>query len=180
MTDTTFTNSYIETDAILEAYIGADPRASAIALKALAAANQEWYCQRATSIIDRFVFQGIKLLSTQAREFPRKYTIADDQEYPWGAMNVLVDAYGYAYISTDVPTDVINACCEEAIALYAFYADSDNVDREAMINQGVQNYNLGGVYSETLKSSLYQQTGLRSPEAQALLEPYLENAPFII
>jgi len=45
MVDTPFTDIYIETDAELEALIGADPRAAAVALKALAAAAQEWYCQ---------------------------------------------------------------------------------------------------------------------------------------
>jgi len=48
MVDTPFTDIYIETDAELEALIGADPRAAAVALKALAAAAQEWYCQEAT------------------------------------------------------------------------------------------------------------------------------------
>ena len=48
MVDTEFADSYIETDTILEALIGADPRAAAVALKALAAASQEWYCQEAT------------------------------------------------------------------------------------------------------------------------------------
>lgn len=35
MTDTTFSDSYIATDALLEAMIGADPRTSSVALKAL-------------------------------------------------------------------------------------------------------------------------------------------------
>jgi len=60
MVDTPFTDSYIETDAELEALIGADPRASAIALKALAAASQEWYCQEATRRIDSLPLRGTK------------------------------------------------------------------------------------------------------------------------
>ena len=40
MTDTSFADSYIETDAELEAMIGADKRASAIALKAASATDQ--------------------------------------------------------------------------------------------------------------------------------------------
>lgn len=48
MVDTPFNDSYIETDAILAAMIGANPSASAVALKALAAASQAWYCQEAT------------------------------------------------------------------------------------------------------------------------------------
>ena len=45
------TASYVSI-AELEAYIGADPRTAAIALKAAADATQLWYCQRATRIID--------------------------------------------------------------------------------------------------------------------------------
>jgi hypothetical protein len=52
MADTSFTSSYVLTDAVLEAYIGADPRAGSITFKALAAASREWYCQAATRAID--------------------------------------------------------------------------------------------------------------------------------
>lgn len=78
MTDTTFSDSYIETDAILEAMIGANPSASAVALKALAAASQAWYCQEATRHIDRLTLAGQKYdtdiiagVAVQALQFPR-------------------------------------------------------------------------------------------------------------
>jgi len=52
MSDTAFSDSYIETDAELETLIGADKRASAVALKAAIAADQPWYCAEATGHID--------------------------------------------------------------------------------------------------------------------------------
>lgn len=176
MADTEFTSSYVLTDAILETFIGANPKAAAVALKAASASTQLWYCQEATRSIDRLPLQGYKLTSSQARQFPRKY----DPSYPiswspWGNI-VTEDAYGYIYMSTSVPQDVIDACCEEAIAIYAFGSDTDNIDREAMKDNGVQNYNLGGVYSENLKSSFNDLRGLRSREAYKLLEKYIENS----
>lgn len=169
MVDTSFSGSYILTDAILEAYIGADPRAAAIALKALAAASQEWYCQRATKAIDALSFKGQTYYdigtgeNEQERQFPR-----------W------ID--GQAYAETDsgdgaeVPQEVIDACCEEAIALYAFYSDSDRTDRKTMKDDGVQNYNLGGVYSEALGKSHLDKHGLMSSEARRLLSGYLSGS----
>ena len=78
MVDTPFTDSYIESDAELETLIGADPRAAAVALKALAAASQEWYCQEATRHIDQLPLRGTKYdidvvagVPDQPRAFPR-------------------------------------------------------------------------------------------------------------
>ena len=169
MPDTSFINSYVLTDAVLEAYIGADPRAAAIALKALAAANQEWYCQRATKIIDGLSLKGRTYYDIgegtdeQQRQFPRWIDhVAHDYD----------DENGVA----QVPQAVIDACCEEAIALYAFYADSDRTDRKTMAEDGVQNYNLGGVYSETLGKSHAVKHSLMSSEAKRLLAGYIAGA----
>ena len=179
MTD--FTSSYVLSDTILEAYIGNDPRAAAIALKALAATSQEWYCQKATKAIDALNYQGYKLNETQDRQFPRKYQIPDDEIYPYGTVNILVDAYGFGYLSIDPPKDIIDACCEEAIAIYAFNTTSSNTDRENLRLQGVQSFSMGGIYSETLTNPTKNQNyGIRSQDAYDLLEQYIESAPFII
>ncbi len=177
MADTTFTNSYITTDALLETAIGADPRAAAIALKALAAASQEWYCQKATEALDKIAFQGLKKTSSQARQFPRKFVLDPEQENPWGE-TVTLDTYGY-YAQAAVPAEVEKACVEEAIALYAFYADTDNTDRQSMRDQGVQSYSLGGVYSESFGAAP-DYAGLKSKAAYELIRDWIENAPNII
>jgi len=179
MPDTTFTASYVTTDAILETYLTNDPRASAIALKAASAAAQGWYCIRATKLIDAIPFQGFKLASTQTLEFPRKYK-KSEYDSPWGA-TITEDAYGYIYDSSSVPQAIIDACAEEAIAQYAFFADSDNVDRKAMKEQGVESYNLGGVYSETLKrSNADTHYGLLSSEAYNILTKYIARSAAIV
>lgn len=177
MTDTTFSDSYIETDAELETLIGSDPRAAAVALKALAAASQAWYCQKATQAIDRLPFQGWKAASGQALQFPRKFQLDPEQDNPWGAI-VTLDSYGY-YAQSAVPAEVLAACVEEAIALYAFLNDSDRVDRDAMKRDGVKQYNLGGVYSEGF-GPVEDQGKLRSEEAYLLLEPWIEKAPLMV
>jgi hypothetical protein len=80
---------------------------------------------------------------------------------------------GYAV----VPKQVKAACCWEALALLQFASDTDNADREAMKNGGVQSYNMGGAYSETLGKSFFEKKHIRSLQALQLLRPYLELRP---
>jgi len=179
MPDTTFTASYVTTDAVLETYLTNDPRTAAIALKAASAAVQSWYCIRATKIIDAIPIQGHKLTSTQTLEFPRKYK-KSEYDSPWGA-TITEDAYGYIYDSSSVPQAVIDACAEEAIALYQYYSDTDNSDRENLKAQGVESYNIGGIYSETLKSPhTVKFFGLHSKEAYNLLEKFIARCSMIV
>lgn len=141
MVDTTFTNSYIETDAELETLIGGDKRASAIALKAAPSTDQEWYCQEATRHIDSLVLRGQKGdltttsgVATQTLEFPR-----------------LIDGVGVGngedLITTpEVPDQVKRACLEEAIAIYQAGASGGLKDLQ---EQGVQAMSIGGKLSYT-------------------------------
>lgn len=163
MTD--FSDSYVLSDTVLEAYIGADPKVEAVALKAAVAATQEWYCRRATKIIDALPLRGIKYLTdgTQARQFPRQYREGYD-------MNEITG-------EAEVPQAVIDACCEEAIALYAHYADSDGLARSSLQKQGVKTYSLGGGYSETFgPSNDDKHYGLRSQEAYDLIAKHIARS----
>ena len=133
MADTPFSDSYIETDAELEALIGVDPRAAAVALKALAAASQEWYCQEATRHIDQLPLRGTKYdidvvagVPDQPLAFPR---IIDGITCDWNSSISL----------TIVPSDVKRACVEEAIALYQ-YQDSPDMAYQEM---GIKKLQLG-------------------------------------
>lgn len=172
MTD--FTGSYVLTDTVLEAAIGADPRTAAIALKAAAAATQAWYCQRATQNIDRLPFQGWKKLSSQALQFPRKFQLDPEQDNPWGE-SVSLDSYGY-YAQSAVPAEVISACVEEAIALYEHYSDSERTSRQALQADGVKSFSLGGGYSESF-GSISTKGDMKSRDAYLLLEGWIELAP---
>jgi len=145
---------------------------------AATAPNQTIALQMATAKIDALEYSGYKLLSTQARAFPRKYQKTDSVN-PWGNL-LSEDSLGYIYDSDAVPQDVLDACCLEALALINFYADSDNTDRQAMKDQGVKNYNLGGVYSETLDSSAFDRYNMYSPEAYRLLQKYFGRRADIV
>lgn len=129
MVDTTFSSSYIATDAELETLIGSDPRAAAVALKALAAASQAWYCQEATRHIDAISLRGIKYDYDQALEFPR---IID---------NVIVGDEDQIAV---VPDGVVWACLEEAIAIYSAGTSGGLKDLQ---EQGVASMSIGGKLS---------------------------------
>jgi hypothetical protein len=171
MADTPVTNSYITTIELAEAYFAGDPRATAfLALNS----GMAWYLKRATKAIDAMPLTGMTYYiynrnttidtDEQTLAFPR---VIDGKVHDWDEDTIL----------PMVPQNVKDACCEEAIALYKFFADSDNTDRQAMKEQGVQNYNLGGVYSETLvASNPDKHKGLLSSEAYRLMKGYLAGA----
>ena len=141
MVDTPFTDSYIETDAILEAMMGANPSASAVALKALAADSQAWSCQEATRHIDRLTLAGQKYdtdivagVAVQALQFPR---IIDGVTCNWND-------------STDlpiVPQAVKDACMEEALTIFSQGAGG----RRDLQEQGVASDSIGGKLQETFR-----------------------------
>ena len=165
MTETPVTSSYIETIEEAESYFSGDPRATAfLALESIA-----WYLQRATKIVDGLSFKGRTYYdigtgeNEQQRQFPR---------WIGGVAHDYDDELGVA----QVPQAVKDACCEEALALYLFYVDSDRTDRQTMVEDGVQNYNLGGVYSESLGKSHVTKHGLMSSEAKRLLAGYVAGA----
>lgn len=154
MADTPFTDSYIETDTELETLIGADPRAAAVALKALAAASQEWYCQEATRHIDSSLLRGTKYNPYQDLAFPR---IIDGK--------VVGDLYRVPII----PEDVKRACAEEAITIYQ--SVSSGGDRQALQDAGVQSFSIGGKLQETFVTGAGKET-LRSLRARQIMRKY--------
>lgn len=170
MVDTAFTDSYIETDAELEALIGADPRAAAVALKALAAASQEWYCAEATRHIDQLPLRGRKYdidvvagVPDQPRAFPR---IIDGVACDWNSSTSLAI----------VPTDIKRACMEEAIAIYAHLASGAATKRQDLQAQGVKSYSIGKL-SETFGGAPANRSyGMLSQEAYRYLSKYVARS----
>ena len=165
MVDIPFTDSYIETDAELEALIGAaDPRAAAIALKALAAASQEWYCQEATRRIDALPLRGTKYdidivagVPDQPRAFPR---IIDGVTCDWNSSTSLAF----------VPADVKRACVEEAIALYQYQDSPDMAYQEMGIKQ--LQLGTGAGFSVTYSGSL-TAISIMSTRAKQIMRRYM-------
>jgi hypothetical protein len=176
MVDTTVSDSYLTTVELATALLS--KRLGLSTWTAALSADKVIALQQATAEIDALDFMGFKYLSTQARAFPRKYMLGPEYESPWG-ITLSIDAYGYCYES-EVPDCVELACALEAHTLIKFYADSDNTDRQAMKDQGVQNYNLGGVYSETLKGSIFDKCGMYSKEAYNLISKYVDTSPLLV
>lgn len=164
MADTTFTNSYFLTDAALEAAIGADPRTAAIALKAAAAATQEWYCQEATRHIDALPLRGVKYdlaytgsVANQPLEFPR---VIDGETV----------GNGGEYLTTAVVPDLVKrACLEEAIAIYQAGSSGGLKDLQ---EQGVQSMSIGGKLSYTFVGG-GSSSPLLSAAAKRLMRRYV-------
>lgn len=152
MTDTTFSDSYIETDAELETLIGSNPKTAAVALKAAAAATQEWYCQEATRHIDQMPLRGTKYEYDQDLEFPRIIdgVIVGDEDQ-----------------NAVVPTLIKQACLEEALAIYA----NASGGRRKLQEEGVQSYTIGGKLSETFRPGA-GQSPLESITAARILRRY--------
>jgi hypothetical protein len=171
MVDTPVTESYIATLELALAYFSGDPRAAAFIATP---ATMAWYLKKATKKIDSLPLKGstyyystnniLIVGQQQARQFPR---LIDGVCYGWNINTTL----------PEVPQDVLDACCEEALALYLFYADTDRSERKTMKEDGVQSYSLGGDYSENLgKSNSDKHKGLLSSEAYDFLKGYIAGA----
>jgi hypothetical protein len=151
--------SYVN-EADATTYFTGDPRSTAAFISAIA-----WYLKRATKAIDGLPLRGHKYMfyGTQVRQFPREYRDGFD----WDELTGLVE----------VPDRVLDACCEEALALYLFYADTDRTERKAMAEDGVKSYSLGGDYGESLGASgADKHYGLKSTEAYNLLSSHIARS----
>ena len=149
MTDTEFSDSYIATDAELEAMIGGDKRASAIALKAASASDQSWCCQEATRHIDSLPLRGYRYEEPYIENGSQKDVNSDGLtqtlEFPRYIDGSIVD-YDHGTNLPVVPDLVKRACLEEAIAIYQ---DGSSGGLKDLQEQGVQSMSIGGKLSYT-------------------------------
>lgn len=170
MTETPVADSYISTEEEAQAYFAGDPRAVSF----LSLASLAWYLQRATKTIDNLPLKGRTYYDfvtvspitglQQDRQFPRWI---DGMCYGWNVNTLL----------PEVPQEVLDACCEEALAIYTHNADADSQERLALQNQGVKSYTLGGGYSESFGSSgKARHKGLLSQDAYDFLKGYISGA----
>lgn len=176
MTDTPVSDSYLETIEAADAIFA--QRLGAANWTATSSADKAKALQMATAAIDSQTYTGLKYLSTQDRQFPRKYAgDPNDVEDPWGGV-VNYDNYGYIYESTSVPDKVLLACCLEALALIDYYSNTDPIDESDMIARGIKSFTLGKL-SMTFSGSASLQSGFHSKEAFDLLEDYREYSVLI-
>jgi hypothetical protein len=141
---------------------------------ALSTANKTAYLVMATKAIDALDFKGFKYLSTQERQFPRKYILDPNYQSPWG-LTLSIDAYGYCYESS-VPTVVTDACCWEAKALAEHYASSSSTSRKTLQDQGVKSFSIGDLSESFGGKSTAAASGLQSSEAFGLVQKYIETS----
>ena len=148
-----------------DAYFADDPRVTA-AWVALADAQKNWYLARATKIIDSLPLQGRKYLTdgSQLLQFPRQYRDGYDMDELTGVAKV--------------PQAVLDACCEEALAIFLA---GTGTDRQALQAQGVASYQIPGIISETFRPGVTNaRYGLRSPDAYRLLSRYIARSVPIV
>lgn len=161
---TELAGSYInEADALV--YFAGDPRATTfIALTGGIA----WYLKRATKIIDALPLRGRKyqLDGTQDRQFPREYRDGYDRDELTG--------------EAEVPQNVLDAVCEEALAIYEIRASPDRLQRLKLQRDGVVSVNYSGT-AETFTQSpsggvsgaAGRFHGLMSKDAYDLIAKYI-------
>lgn len=167
-------NSYIITTTIVDTYFLNDPRVNAIAFAALSDGAQSWYMQKATKAIDALPLRGRKYMrdGTQDRAFPREY-MTDSGWYPDCDENGTVE----------VPQVVLDACCEEALAIYEIQGSSDRLQRLRLQIDGVVSVNYGGT-SETyvqspsgaVSGAAGRFHGLMSKDAYDLISKYIARS----
>lgn len=147
MSDTAFSNSYIESDTELKSLIGGDKRAAAVALKAADATDQAWYCQEATRRIDALTLRGQRYEGKYIENGSQKDTdedgLAQVLEFPRIIDGVVCD-WDYGTDLPIVPADVKLACLEEAIAIHQSGSGGGLKDLQ---EQGVSAMSIGGKLS---------------------------------
>lgn len=136
-------------------------------------ADQTKALQMATVAIDKLEFSGYKLLSTQERQFPRKY-LPSYSINPWGN-TFTEDPYGYIYDSGTVPQDILDACCLEALSLLKYYATDDPLDEITLQEKGVSSFSQGKLSVSFRGRSSFAASGFRSSEAYDLLKKYINR-----
>ena len=159
------TDAYVSSSES-DTYFADDPRVTG--WDTLTDNEKDWYLKRVTKIIDTLPLRGVKYLTdgTQDLQFPRQYREGYDMDELTG--------------EAEVPQQVKDACCEEALALYLEQAGS-GVSRAALQEAGVQSYQIPGIISETFRAGAgSSRYGLRSPDAYRLLSRYIARSVPII
>ena len=172
VTITIGTNSYI---SVADATTYFSERLYSTAFTGAAADDQAKALIMATKKIDRMQIRGVKAVADQTLEFPRAlYAHGEGYEAPIVGMRHLHGA-GWV-VETEVSQDVLDAVCEEAMALLA--GGSTANQRAELQAQGVKAFSIGKL-SETFKTGISGER-LLSLEAKQLLQRYLSGGAVIV
>lgn len=175
VTVTVGTNSYI---SVIDCTAYLDERLFSTDWTSASADDKSRAVIMASKVIDRLTLEGRKKTTSQTLEFPRCYPY--DTRYcstlSGEAANINLSGEGW-YCETETPQAVLDATCEEALALLG----SANDSRRKMQRAGVKSFSLGSL-SETFydSSDSPKSKSLISDEAKALLKPYIAGAVRIV
>lgn len=172
VTVTVNTNSYV---SVADCTLYLANRLYAAAYTAATADEKSQAVIMATRAIDRSLLKGRKYIDTQTLAFPRCYTVDPRAPYAYYDNTPMTWGNGW-YSQSAVPQAVIDATCEEALAILT----NGNSDRMTLQRQGVTAFSLGnlsetyGNLSGVAPSSLTQS--LLSTEARELMRQYRSGA----
>ena len=174
MVDHAVTSSYIITTELADAYFDDDPRTSAIAFLLLSTDQKAWYLRRSTKNIDALPLKG-----STYNYIDRTSPSTDEQELQFPrVINERAVSWDDDTSTAIVPTEVKDACCEEALGLYEFYVSSPgDQKRRKLQDQGVKSFSVGKLsesYGNRGTSSKWK--GLHSQEAYDLMKQYIAGA----
>lgn len=175
VTVTVNTNSYV---SVVDCTAYLADRLYTAAYTAASADEKSQAVIMATRKIDRLLLGGRKYVDTQALAFPRCYTVDPRAPYTYNQTIPLTWSDGW-YCETEAPQAVIDATCEEALAILT---NGDPADRLKMQRQGVTSFTLGNLsetYGNVAGTAAVATKGLLSPEAAELLRPYRGGSVFI-
>lgn len=166
------TNSYI---SVTDATSYFDERLYSTSWSSADAGDQSKALIMATKKIDRLKIRGVKADVDQTLEFPRAlYANGETFEAPIVGMR---HHYGPGWVAeTEVSQDVLDAACEEAIALLA--GGSKANQRATLQAEGVKSFSIGKL-SETFRTGVSSER-LLSLEAKQLLQRYLSGGAVIV
>lgn len=132
----------------------------------------------ATARVEQRSFKGVKKVTDQELSFPRCYTTSSSlTSYSLSLDNPLAGLPRTVglYCEDGVPQVVLDAVCEEALALL----ERGNSQRTKLQREGVQSYSIGSL-SETFTSEAREYSSSLCSEARRLLRPYLATSVTIV
>jgi hypothetical protein len=186
VTVTVGTNSYIDV-ADAQAYF--DERLYSDAWESASDDDKAKALIMATKKLDRQTLKGAQKTEDQTLQFPRCYVGALYQSlYPGHTQPLAVQPIIPAAVPTaiygwlcesDVPQAVLDAVCEEALALL----DRGNSKRRKMQQEGVTSFGVGTLhetYATGRTGRSVNPNALISVEARELLTPYLAGSVRIV
>jgi hypothetical protein len=125
--------------------------------------------------IDNLVLTGVKVDTSQAREFPR--CIYSESGEPWWFyenMDYLFRGAGW-YCQGAVPQQVLDAVCYEAVEIISHYLDDDRKDLLDLQRRGVISASFGGTSMTFKPHADGRYRDLISKDAQRMMKRFVAS-----